>query len=253
MNKLLSIGIVIVITIFSNSCSKDDDNLSGGTNISTNEISGTFTDSRDSTIYKWVKIGNQVWMAENLAYTGNDIRHITFSSEWSNNTHYDGWCYYRRNSNNANIYGILYQWAAAKIACPNGWLLPTDNEWTELENYLVENGYSCDGIIGHLYIAKSLAKDSIWETTENHAAIGNHSFPDYNNKTGFSALPSGFRNNNSYAFFDKLKYHGYWWSATEPINNNMDAWIRNLGYNSAEIFRYASQKNHGYAVRCIKP
>lgn len=81
---------------------------------------GTFTYPRDNKTYKWVKIGDQVWMAENLAYTGQDIQHITDSTEWSNNDDYDGWCYYNNDPVLGQKYGPLYQWEAAKTAVPPG-------------------------------------------------------------------------------------------------------------------------------------
>jgi uncharacterized protein (TIGR02145 family) len=76
---------------------------------------GKFTDPRDGKIYKTVKIGNQVWMAENLAYK-------TQKGSWA----------YNNDENNAKIYGYLYEWEAANNACPPGWHLPTKAEWETL-------------------------------------------------------------------------------------------------------------------------
>jgi uncharacterized protein (TIGR02145 family) len=77
----------------------------------------TFVDHRDGKVYKYVIIGTQTWMAENLRY------------ETSNTKCYDN------NPDNCKIYGILYDWNAANTACPLGWHLPTDSEWYTLINF----------------------------------------------------------------------------------------------------------------------
>jgi len=247
INNLLLIGSIVISVTFSN-CKKDDNsNSSINTPPPINET-GTFTDNRDGKTYQWVKIGSQIWMAENLAYTGSDIIHITDSAEWNDNTNYDGWCYYKNNDSLGNIYGVLYQWEAAKSACPSGWHLPTDEEWTQLENYLKENGFSYDGVIGNEGIAKSLATNSGWSISDSQGVVGNSDFSEFRNKTGFSALPSGTRYYYG-AFFD-LGDCGYWWSATE--RNSSSAYYRALGYSTARVYRSYDDKSFGFSVRCVR-
>ena len=199
--------------------------------ISVNTVASTFsfTDSRDGKVYKYVTIGNQVWMAENLAYTGSG-QHITDNNQWKNNTAYNGWCYYKNKTNNGNTYGVLYQWEAAKAACPAGWHLPTDAEWKELTDYL-----------GGENVAGGKMKEigtTHWDSPNTGA----------DNSSGFSALPGGYR--NTYGSFYYLGDDGYWWSATKGISNT--AYIRILHAPNATVNRYYDYKAFGFSVRCIK-
>jgi len=217
-------------------------------NVDYSQPQGTFIDARDDKIYKWVRIGTQVWMAENLAYTGNNIQRITSNNEWSSNFNYDGWSYYNNDVNYGDQYGVLYQWEAAKTASPLGWHLPTDEEWTILENYLIEHNFSYDGIAGNNGIAKSLAMDSGWKTSDIQGAVGNSDFQEMRNKTGFSALPSGSRDNEGN--FDTLLKCSDWWSDTEQ---NADlVYNRLLFFENAQVNTSQKQKSYGFAVRCIK-
>ena len=117
---------------------------------------------------------------------------------------------------------MLYNWPAALNACPAGWHLPTDAEWTELENYLADNGYNYDGTTGggRAKIAKSLASTSGWESSTTTGAVGNTDYSAYRNKSGFSALPGGYRRDNGR--FSRIGSCGRWWSATEDSTDG--AW-----------------------------
>jgi len=190
---------------------------------------GTFTDSRDGHVYKTVKIGNQIWMAENLAYK-------TSSGSWA----------YNNNESNVTTYGRLYNWAAAmngdstsynnpsgvQGVCPNGWHLPSGNEWTELVDFL--GGYN---------VAGGKMKETGYEhwNSPNSGAT---------NESGFTALPGGYRAYNDGTFND-LGNDAHFWSTSEGSSSSV--WGRGLYYNTSEVSPYGGGfKNFGYSVRCLQ-
>jgi uncharacterized protein (TIGR02145 family) len=186
------------------------------------QVNGSFKDPRDGKIYKTVTIGTQTWMAENLA--------------WKTES---GCLEYDNNESNAKAYGYLYNWEAASKACPSGWHLPSENEWAILTTYL--------------------GGDSIAHIKLKETGPGHWKEPDstLTNESGFSALPGGLYNKNSFKNIIEFKYignYGYWWSATtEPgERNSLNACFRTLGdYYKNEKLDYAS-KNRGSSVRCVK-
>src|SRR5690554_382234 len=129
--------------------------------------SGTFIDSRDGNEYNWVQIGDQVWMAENLAYLPS-VNMVADGSEDAAGSYYYVYGYDGTNvadakaTANYNTYGVLYNWPAAmngtassttnpsgiQGVCPAGWHLPSDAEWTELTDYLGETGAGAGGGTG---------------------------------------------------------------------------------------------------------
>lgn len=181
---------------------------------------GTFTDPRDGKVYQTVTIGNQEWMAENLAYEPSS------GNYWA----------YDNNNSNVETYGYLYDWETACDVCPDGWHLPTDAEWTELTDYLGENAggkLKATGTIG--------AGTGLWYDPNTGAT----------NETGFTALPGGIRSSNG-TFYD-VGLNGNWWSATERnANYAFGAWGRGLSYGSSDVYWYYSNKELGFSVRCLR-
>src|SRR6056297_699411 len=203
----------------------------------------------DGNWYHTVPIGNQCWMKENMRVThyedGTEIPHVTGNTEWSDVTETDkAWCYYDNSDSLGNIYGALYTWAAAmngatssnnnpsgvQGVCPDGWHLPSYNEWDDLVFFISNDGYT--GNEGS--VLKSLYG---WNS-------GGNGTDDY----GFSGLPGGCRYGIG-AFYD-VGDHGRWWSATEHPTGR--AWYRGLYYNDEGFRRSSFHKKTGLSVRCLR-
>jgi len=207
---------------------------------------GSALTDADGNSYNAVWIGNQLWMAENLKVTqeaggtaiptvSDDNSSGSTNDEWAalvDNDTDKAYCYYNNNaSNEADTYGALYTYAAAKDACPTGWHLPTDAEWTELTNYIANDGHSGTEIT-------ALKSATGWSSSGNGT-------DDY----GFTALPGGFRHYTN-GTFDGVGYDGYWWSSTESSSSS--AYSRRLYYSGTYVGGGYYGKSFGFSVRCVK-
>jgi uncharacterized protein (TIGR02145 family) len=143
---------------------------------------GDVTDA-DGNVYQSVRIGNQVWMTENLRVTkyndGSDIPLDTSRSTWIA-TPTPKYCFYNNTTNADSIkkYGALYNWYVVdssnpKKLAPTGWHVPSDAEWNTLQDYLIANGYNLDGATTGNRIAKSMAARTDWNSYTLVGVIGN--------------------------------------------------------------------------------
>lgn len=235
--KFNLLAIFAILLMFASSCTEEDS-------------SNTVTDI-EGNVYHTVKIGTQTWMVENLKTTkyndGTSIPYVTVPSDWSYLTT-PGYCYFNNNVANKNIYGALYNWYTVntdKLA-PTGWHVPTEAEWTTLENHLIVYGYNYDGTTTGNKIAKSLAATTGWSTYDGTGAVGNDLTK--NNTSGFAGLPGGERGSNG--SFNGVGYYGIWWSSTQ--NETYYAWFRDLNYDISSVSSYYGSKNYGYSVRCVR-
>ena len=192
----------------------------------------TVTDA-DGNSYCTVKIGSQVWMTENLRTTkyndGTDIPLITNDTEWSN-LDTSGYCWYLNDSAAySQTYGALYNWYTVNTnkLCPDDWHVPTDEEWSELTNYL-----------------GGLAGGRLKETGTVH---WNEPNTDAINDSKFTALPGGMR--DAMGTFSRIGTTAFWWSSTEYPT--WDAWTRSILNYENVVDRQVSTKENGYSVRCI--
>ncbi len=190
--------------------------------------------------YFTVQIGAQCWMQESLNYGTmvNSINTGVSHSECSNNSIVEKYCY-DNNPLNCDLYGAFYDWDEMMMyqatpgvtgICPSGFHLPTDNDLTDLVNYL-----------GGDWVAGGNIKE---------AGTGNWLNPntDATNESGFTAIPSGYRTNNG--SFLSQQYYSYIWSSSEIGTGN--AGFRYIYYNNAIVYQSNDSKKYGYSVRCIK-
>ena len=210
----------------------------------------------DGNIYNTITIGDQVWMVENLRTTrflnGDAIGTTTTSTleiifepdpiyQWA----YDG------REKNASKFGRLYTWYAAmdlRGLCPAGWHIPSDAEWTAMENYLVANEYNYDGTTTGNKIANSLASITEWRYTDEKGTAGNTDDTAFRNNSGFTALPGGYR--NSEGRFVNIGISGCWWSSSEWQTYN--AFYRYLYAFRNDLNRSSYFEFGGLSVRCIR-
>jgi len=170
-----------------------------------------FTDSRNGMLYKTVNINGKIWMAANLSYKPQTGK---------------SGCY-DNNPDNCRIYGGLYDWNTALKVCPEGWHLPSRQEWEELVT-------AAGGV------ARKLKAISGWD----YCAGGGDDF-------GFSALPGGERNGYN-GDFNSVGGIGYWWTATESESGN--AYYRRMSgsYDGVNDIQDHDNKSNGYSVRCVQ-
>ncbi len=245
---LIIMGFVLMLAI---SCKKDEKKNTTPTPPSP---TATVTDI-EGNIYNTIKIGTQTWMMENLKVTkyndGTAIPLVTDEIAWSNLST-PGYCWYNNDkvTYTANKYGALYNWfvvITGKLA-PTGWHVPSDAEWTTLENYLIANGYNYDGSTTGNYYTKSLAATTNWTSYTGIGTVGNTDYPAKRNSTDFTALPGGGRGYDG--TFYGIGSNGGWWSSTEYSTSY--AWYRLLTYSSSNVNRYAVYKRYGFSVRCLR-
>ncbi len=210
----------------------------------------------DGNTYKTIKIGTQVWMAENLKTTryndGSAIPLVTDNTAWENlNTPAYSW-YGNDSTLNAKLYGALYNYYTVAVAdttnnvCPTGWHVPTDTAWGVLTIFLSNNGYGYGGSGSD--IGKSMASTFGWTSSGTAGNIGNDQAT--NNSSGFAGLPGGYRNYNG--TFEDIGNYGYWWCSSEDESDPNYAWHHYLNYSSEGVTSNPDYKEYGYSVRCLR-
>jgi len=202
----------------------------------------------DGNVYQTVKIGDQWWMAENLKVThyrnGDPIPNVTDSATWCNLTT-GAYCHYDNNEDNVDIYGRLYNAYTvydSRHLAPEGWHVPSDAEWKQLEMYLGMSQAEADG--------------SSWRGTDEGGKLKETGTTNWDapntgatNESGFTALPGGFR--NVYGYFISMAKYAYFCSSTALPGDSV--WMRYLNNSKSQIARgVCPPGNVGFSIRCVK-
>jgi len=204
----------------------------------------------DGNGYDTVRLGNQVWLKQNLKTTcyrnGDSLKNETDAMNWTN-TRAGIYCYYNNSKSNADTFGCLYNFYAIKDSrniCPEGWHIPGTAEWDSLFSYLIKNNYGFNS--GGEDIAKSLATTYGWISENTTSGTVGHD-QEFNNLAGFSAPPSGKRIVGK--FGEKGETSNYW---SSTIYYTYSAYYFSLSYKYSYISRNTSPLFSGFSIRCIK-
>ncbi|MFN8209103.1 MAG: fibrobacter succinogenes major paralogous domain-containing protein [Bacteroidales bacterium] len=202
----------------------------------------------DGNVYHKIKIGNQLWLKENLRTTrfrnGVDIQDGTGKGnyQWEDSPQYR--FAYNDIEESRDTFGFLYTWYVAidsSGVCPTGWDVPTDQDWSVLSVELGMNPldtglvWSLDNSVGN-YLKQS--GNMFWAYPNDGA----------NDSTGFSALPAGYRSRMG-DFSYKNEYACFW---SKNSFNETYAWYRHLKNTFGAIGRTYNFKNYGFSIRCIR-
>jgi uncharacterized protein (TIGR02145 family) len=207
----------------------------------------------DGNEYHTVRIGRQLWTVEDLRTTkyndGTPVQLVTGDAAWSTSTS-GAYCSYFNTENAEDIrtYGLLYNWYAVNTGklAPNGWHVPSINDWYTLRDYLIANRYNWDSTSTGNKVAKAIASQNGWKHCDTIGTIGNNN--STNNKSGFSALPSGSRYING--VFGNRGLMSHWWTSTPTFASNIFSIF--LTYERDSMVVHGVQKNKGFVVRIVK-
>jgi uncharacterized protein (TIGR02145 family) len=223
-------------------------------------------DNRDNRSYKTVKIGSQVWMAENLGSqyfrNGDIIPQAKTKEEWfkASEEKTPAWCYYENDSSNNQKFGKLYNWYAVndkRGLAPEGWIIPISTDVRQLIEYLC----NLKGIREVGCVTPEPCKCSSVEVGDLvKLSINKEWGKKATNKTGWSAAPGGFRvvwaslKGEPVAYFKLKGTFAIWWLA-DSMDPNQGGYSSNeFSMSDKNDFVGMSQSNRGFgfSVRCIR-
>ncbi len=220
--------------------------------------------------YSTIEIDNKCWFAENLVTSrysdGSNIPGRLNNLDWETTTSgaFDIYNHaevpgINSEAQMAQTYGKLYNWYAVnddRGLCPEGWHVPSNNEWTQLTNYLqdyyfLHNDASSkviEGVGNALKSCKQIYSPEEGCNTMLHPRWTSHQYHYGYDKIDFSALPGGIK--RSSGGYSALGETGYWWSSTEQIPGR--SFYRTLFHSTGHLGAGDGNQNIGLSVRCVK-
>ena len=229
------------------------------------EDEGTVTDI-DGNVYQTVIIGDQEWMAENLRTThyadGSEIHYYESDNEWTNAT-VGAYTYWLHGSIDGidsddemlNAYGALYNWYAIddnRGLCPEGWRVSSDEDWTELSSYLINNySHINQSNVGNMLkscrqVGSPLGGDC---DTNDHPRWNSFGGQFGTDEFGFGALPGGNRLGSDGEYIGLGEFGIF---ATSTLSGQDFYWIRDFDLFDGSLWRYSGNFTSGFMVRCVK-
>lgn len=183
---------------------------------------GELLDKRDGKVYRTIVISNHVWTAQNM----------NFETEVDSTAR--SWCF-NNTSDYCQTFGRLYNWYAAQKACPEGWHLPTADEWAELlGEHACGQAMEVDSL-GYLCAGAELKSVKTWNDD-----------PGLQNNHGFSVVSAGVRYEDIFLNNGKLVL---FWSVTDSLESYANAVLFNT---NDDVFTGLIEKESGFSVRCVK-
>ena len=244
MKKTLLILTFLVYALTFNLCTKKQTTEG-------NVTEPTSVTDVDGNVYSIIKIGNQIWMAENLKVTryrnGQAIPNVTDNTEWANLTtgaysNYNNVAKTSTHIADVDTYGRLYNWYAindSRNIAPAGWRVPSDDDWKELEMFLG--------------MSEEDAGSSGWRGTDEGGKLKEEGITHWDdpntgatNESEFTARPGGYRHFNG-PFYSVGRFARFW-STSEETTNIL---TRLLDNDRADLGRGIHRKTYGFSVRCI--
>lgn len=222
----------------------------------TNISASTSVTDIDGNEYQTVRIGNQLWMCENLRTTrfrNGDIIPTTTPATKDIRFEYMPkyqWAYKGDETLVAKS-GRLYTWYTVtdnRGLAPEGWRIPTTKDFDALEKYLIDNGFNYPEHSGDYadFLGKALASTTQWDTNNITGNVGCN--PSVNNITNFNAYPVGYKTDNGSFVFDG--WTTIFWSSNAQDNSN--GYGRQITADDPDLWNCYSPKTFGASVRCVK-